>query len=226
MALPESRIALKEGKRRRADDRRELILHAAALYFRRTGYEAASIRDIAKSSGILPGSLYYHFVSKEALFMAVYEEGLRRLQETVEAAAKVGETGWERLESACVAHVETMLGGDDFVQIIDYEFPNRHSKAVQKMMVPLRDKYERLFRDLVDDLPVNPGVDKKYLRLTLLGALAWTLIWYQPGGDAPETIAREMLRLIREGAFTAAPPSGLLARAGSRRTGSAKRNGR
>jgi hypothetical protein len=47
---------------------------------------------------------------------------------------------------------------------------------------------------------VRPGVDRSYLRLTLLGAINWTLIWYRPGGDSPATIARQIVALIRHGA--------------------------
>ncbi len=154
-------------------------------------------------SGILAGSLYYHFESKEELFLAVYEEGITRLQNVVTLAGQIGDQPWDRLESACVMHTKMMLSGDHFVQILDYEFPHRHSKSVRKMMVPLRDKYESLFRDLVDALPVDDGVDKKLLRLTLLGALAWSLIWYRPGQSEPENIAKDMIRLIRQGAYVA-----------------------
>ena len=57
------------GKRReqprRRDNRRERILDAAAHCFSRAGYEGTSVRDIATAAGILPGSMYYHFASKE-----------------------------------------------------------------------------------------------------------------------------------------------------------------
>jgi hypothetical protein len=57
-----------------------------------------------------------------------------------------------------------------------------------------------VFRDLVGAVSVRPGVDRSYLRLTLLGAINWTLIWYRPGGDAPATIAQQIVTLIRQSA--------------------------
>jgi hypothetical protein len=57
-----------------------------------------------------------------------------------------------------------------------------------------------MFRELVAALPVRAGVDRSYLRLTLLGAINWSLIWYRPGGDSPATIARQIVTLIRHGA--------------------------
>ena len=70
----------------RADNRLPQILDAAATLFAARGYQAASIRDIVKVAGMLPGSLYYHFANKDELLVAVYAEGVRRINAAVEAA--------------------------------------------------------------------------------------------------------------------------------------------
>ncbi|MCZ7598181.1 MAG: TetR/AcrR family transcriptional regulator [Gammaproteobacteria bacterium] len=44
------------------------------------------MRDIAREAGMIAGSIYYHFPSKEDLFPAVYEEGVRRISARVSAA--------------------------------------------------------------------------------------------------------------------------------------------
>jgi AcrR family transcriptional regulator len=48
--------------------RREEILEAAATLFAASGVRT-SLKDIADACGILPGSMYYHFESKEALIV-------------------------------------------------------------------------------------------------------------------------------------------------------------
>src|ERR1700748_582781 len=45
--------------------RTEDIRRTAARLFERLGYAATTISDIAEAAGILPGSLYHHFASKE-----------------------------------------------------------------------------------------------------------------------------------------------------------------
>jgi TetR/AcrR family transcriptional regulator, cholesterol catabolism regulator len=47
---------------------------------------------------------------------------------------------------------------------------------------------------------LRPGVDRGYLRLTLPGAINWTLIWYRPGGDPPASTARRIVDIARQGA--------------------------
>ena len=65
------------------------ILDAAAALFAAKAYQAASIRDIVKVAGMLPGSLYYHFTSKDELLVAVYAKVVISVQPgDVPAAAR------------------------------------------------------------------------------------------------------------------------------------------
>ena len=77
----------------RGENRREALLDAAAAMFAAKGYDGTSIRDIAGAVGMLPGSLYYHFKSKEELLLAVYRKGVARFEAAIDAA--LGETAAE-----------------------------------------------------------------------------------------------------------------------------------
>lgn len=193
-------LAIRKRGRPKIEGRRQELLEAAARYFCAHGYDAASMRDIATAAGILVGSIYHHFPSKEELFIEVFLEGLRRTKAAVMAAIDPEADPWTQLEQACIAHVDKILSADDFVQIADYEFPFRHSEAVRKRIIPQRDAYERIFQNLINRLPLRRGVNKKYLRLALFGAMSWTLIWYRAGRDAPATIAERMVDIVRHGA--------------------------
>ena len=47
--------------------RREELLELAAAMFAERGLRATTVRDIADAAGILSGSLYHHFSSKEEM---------------------------------------------------------------------------------------------------------------------------------------------------------------
>ncbi|GAA5060425.1 TetR/AcrR family transcriptional regulator [Nocardia callitridis] len=66
--------------------RREQILRAAAELFESSGYAAALLKDVADASGILPGSLYHHFDSKESIAVELLESYHRDLAEIAELA--------------------------------------------------------------------------------------------------------------------------------------------
>jgi AcrR family transcriptional regulator len=180
----------------RADNRLPLILDEAARLFAAQGFHGASVRDIVRAIDMLPGSLYYHFATKEALLAAVYAEGVRRISESVEAAIAGRRDPWERLEAACVAHLESLLNAGDYAQVVIRVRPS-DAPSVAGELVKRRDEYERLFVELVQALPLARGVDRRSVRLMLLGALNWSQTWYRAGRDSPRAIARRFVALLR-----------------------------
>src|ERR1700757_3173474 len=96
---------------RKGPDRRRRIIAAASELFARNGFEGTSIRDIAAASGVLSGSLYYHFPSKEDLLFTVHQESLTAMRREVETAIAGVTDPWARLEEAIVAHCRILLGG-------------------------------------------------------------------------------------------------------------------
>jgi AcrR family transcriptional regulator len=117
--------------------RREEILETAASLFATSGMKT-TLQDIADTCGILPGSLYHHFDSKEALIIELvhrYRDDLDRIakesldglheadQRTVEA--RVVELG-EAIADCAVRHRAALLltlyeppsvAGDDLVEL-------------------------------------------------------------------------------------------------------------
>lgn len=180
------------------DNRRRALLDAAARHFGKRGFEATSIRDIAAAVGMLPGSLYYHFASKEALLLAVHQEGVEHIQQAVEAALRQAPANpWDRLEAACVAHLVALVGGNEYAQVVTPQFTRAMPAALSKRLIQQRDAYETIFADLVNALTIPRSANVRYLRLALLGSLNWTLTWYHAGADSPAHIAHQVLHLFR-----------------------------
>lgn len=179
----------------RQDNRKQQLLDAAARLFSTHGYHATSMRDISAAVGMLPGSIYYHFASKDELLLTVYEEGVRRIAESVDLAVAREKHPHRRLEAACVAHLEMLLDQSDYAQVVLRVLPD-DALPVKPRLVALRDQYESRFKQLVAALALTPAVDPHYFRLLLLGALNWSQTWYRPGRDSPRTVARQLLRAL------------------------------
>jgi AcrR family transcriptional regulator len=181
----------------RADNRLPQILDEAARLFAERGFPATTIRDIVRGIDMLPGSLYYHFAAKEDLLAAVYAEGVKRISGHVHAAIAKRTDPWQRLTAACVAHLEALLDESAYAQVVIRVRPG-DVPEVAGPLTALRDRYESVFVDLIDALPLKPGVDRRALRLMLLGALNWSQTWYRPGRDDPRAIARNFVALLRK----------------------------
>lgn len=182
---------------RRSNNRIETLLDAAASRFARQGYHVTTMREIASAAGMLPGSVYYHFPSKELLLLAVYQEGVNRLCARVdEAMDATGDDPWARLERALVAHLETVLDKSDYARVLIRVLPDA-LPDIAKELTELRSSYEERFSTLIHALPLPDSTDRTMLRLFLLGAANWAEIWYRPGLASPEEIARRFSCMLR-----------------------------
>lgn len=91
--------------------RRDQIITAAAECFARSGYHITTMADIAAAAGVSKGTPYLYFASKEALFIALYEEWDCGLAARVDAAVG-GLAGPARNSPRCVlAAVASAVAG-------------------------------------------------------------------------------------------------------------------
>jgi AcrR family transcriptional regulator len=184
------------GRTPRQDNRRIQLLDAAARLFNERGFHATSMRDIAKEVGMLSGSIYYHFQSKEEMLLAVYEQGMRLIAEEVDNAVAAEAEPWQKLEAACAAHLHGLLAYHDYTIVMIRTLPSE-AGAVGPRLRELRRAYEARFRALIDDLALPSHIDRRYVILMLFGALNWSHVWYREGGDPPATVARHFLDTLK-----------------------------
>jgi AcrR family transcriptional regulator len=72
------------GSRAQSKERnRQKILDSAMALFRERGYEAATLRDIARAAGLSTGALFANFNDKTEIFLTVIEEENARVIQTM-----------------------------------------------------------------------------------------------------------------------------------------------
>ncbi|MEM9520179.1 MAG: TetR/AcrR family transcriptional regulator [Actinomycetota bacterium] len=180
----------------RSNNRVSALLDAAAVLFASQGYARTTIRDITSSIGMGPGSSYYHFSSKAEILLAVYEEGIRRVEDSVDQALAEagGASGWDRLEAALSGHIAAVLDPSAYARTIVAVLPSDVPDVSAEITVR-RDAYEARWRTLVADLDLP--VDPHLFRVFLLGAANSTQGWFRDGGESPAEIARFIAGLLR-----------------------------
>ena len=175
------------------------IISVAETLFNKQGFDGASMRDIATAAKMHPASVYYYFDSKEELLWAVWEKGGVELVNRVVDAIADKTDPWQRMETACIAHTTGLLDWRRANQALFIMPPWHYPDGIKARVIALRDEYEKIFVGLIDNLPLRKGVDRRYLRLTLIGALSWSLFWFKKERDSPATIAKQMLSMLRAG---------------------------
>jgi AcrR family transcriptional regulator len=205
----------REGK---AAKSRVRIIAAAAGLFAEHGFEGTSIRDIAGAASMTTAALYYHFESKEAIYVAVHGYCMDAVSAAVERAVTGLEDPWKRLEMAAGAHCAALLESNGNGAILS-NLSCLRMASVREAVIAQRDAYDRRLQRLIDDLPLPGHVDRKLLRLQLLGSWNFMPNWYRKGGRrSAQAIGRTTVRLLRDGLGPAhrAPPN-LRARNGTAR---------
>lgn len=176
-------------------ERKDRILAAAGQLFSKRGYTGVAIREIADAAGILGGSLYYYFPSKRDLFIEVHRRALTRSIAGIEAAL-VGKTDpWERFEAAIIAHTTIYLDPASLAQrLMDDAYAMMSDMRPE--LIKDRDRFERLYRRLVDDLPLPPRIDRTVYRLFVLSQLNSVPHWYRAGKLSPKEIGQQIFWLV------------------------------
>jgi TetR/AcrR family transcriptional regulator, cholesterol catabolism regulator len=126
----------------------------------------------------------------------VHAEGFRQLNEAVDKAIAAHKDPWRRLEAACAAHLTLLVDRDGMSLVAGTSLFHSAAPALQRRLNRDRIAYEERFREMIAALALPQNVDQTLLRLTLLGALNWTRIWYQSGRKSPEQIAEHLVRRI------------------------------
>jgi AcrR family transcriptional regulator len=189
----------------KSEKSRDSILGAAAKLFRRQGYSATTLRQIAAMAEIKAGSIYYYFDSKEAILDEVLHRGLLSIFEAVKTALKnAGEVSHRRrIGLAIEAHLVALLEASDFTSanIRIYGQLPEHLKQLHR---PLRKAYarywDRLFLDARRAGEIRADIEIVPLRIFVLGALNWTVEWFSfSSRDAVLKLARRTELLIFDG---------------------------
>ena len=185
------------------------IVAAAAKVFRTKGYHAATVRDIAEEVGILKGSLYHHFESKEALLYLVVKEPIAEMFRQMAEIAEAELPASQKLRRAIEAHLEAF--DRHYPHLFVYLRERESVKRRLREMIGYSPKeYERHWQEIlrqgVESGEFRADLDIQVASYGLLGMLNWLYKWYDPEGRLSiQEVARELTGLAFAG-IAASPP--------------------
>ena len=184
--------------------RRDELLDLAAAMFAERGLRATTVRDIADSAGILSGSLYHHFKSKEQMVEEVLRDFLDWLFGRYREIVATETDPLKRVEGLFMASFEAIE--HRHAQVVIYQDEaKRLSSLAQFAFVDERNREQRTM--WVDVL--KQGVAEGSLRSDLDVDLVYRFIrdttwvsvrWYQPGGPlTAKQVGRQYLAIVLGG---------------------------
>ncbi len=184
--------------------RRAELLAAIAEVFAARGYAATTVREAAEAAGILGGSLYYHFDSKESMVDEILSTFLNEM--------------WADYEKVLSAGLDAALTLRDLVSVsfrsierhraavVIYQNEAKHLAQVERFRY-LDDsqlRFESTWKGVLEKgvkegafrADLDTGLIYRFIRDTVWVAASW----YRPGGTlAAEEVARQYLAMLLEG---------------------------
>ena len=187
-----------------ASQRREHLVRLAAELFAEKGFQATTVRNIADEAGILSGSLYHHFDSKESIvdeilasffteIMSAYRAVLDESENPRDPIAGLVRAAFGSLEPHRAA-ITVMQNDWNYLQGMDrFSYLTKSEDEVEKMWVDTLRAGQRqgLFREDLD-----PKLTYRMIRDTI-----WVAVrWFKPGGrlDA-QGLAEHYLKVMFDG---------------------------
>jgi AcrR family transcriptional regulator len=159
---------------------RERILEAAARLFCARGYQATTVRDIAREVGILSGSLFHHFASKEQMLVEMVREASISMCVGAEAVLAPIDAPVDRLRTLARFELECFVGSRtrDFYAVLVSEWRDVPA-SVQPELRGLRQRYAKLVGAVLTAchaqgrLRVAPDAASKVLHGVNMSAVSW-----------------------------------------------------
>ncbi|MEQ6888017.1 TetR/AcrR family transcriptional regulator [Halomonas sp. CS7] len=181
--------------------RRKELTRQAAQLFVQEGFDRTTVRMLAQEMGIKSGSLFHHFRDKQEILAAVIEEGTQNALIIARAALDdCDHTAEARLQAMARAHLETLLTDRNAHVVALYEW-RRLDPEARDHLSHLRDAYEALWEAVIDEALEADLIhgDRFLVSRFVMGALNWTVRWYDPAGPrSPDDLAHELVAMITQ----------------------------
>ena len=188
-------------QRERSEARRLEILRAAARVFRRRGFAASGMREIAAEADLSPGNLYHYFAGKEEILFFCQQRSLDALMAELERVTDSPLSPGRQLHELIRCHVEVLLdsmeGSAAHLELGGLESEKRRE------LVMRRQAYERGIREIVERGIADGSfveADADLVTKAILGAINWPALWFKrDSGATPEAIGATLADYLVRG---------------------------
>lgn len=180
-------------------DTRNRILEAALERFANQGYHQTKVADIVESSRTSKGAVYFHFPSKEDIFLGLVDEFARLLEDRVQTVFAEGDSGIQRVHATLDLVMETFtryrrLSKIFLVQAagLGQNFEIKRLEIHRRFIALIREQLQEALREgSIQD------VDPEITAYVWMGAINEVVIsWIHDGHPQPEDALPALRKIL------------------------------
>jgi AcrR family transcriptional regulator len=184
--------------------RRDELLELAAAMFAERGLRATTVRDIADSAGILSGSLYHHFSSKEEMVDEVLRTFLTWLFDRYQHIVDTEPNPLARLKGLFMASFDAIEHRHAEVVIYQDEAKRLSSQPRFSYVEELNQRHRAMWLDVlnegIEQGYFQPGIDVDLVYRFIRDTTWVSVRWYHPGGPlTAEQVGKQYLAIVLGG---------------------------
>lgn len=183
--------------------RRVEILNASTEVFAARGFAATDVQEIANRIGVGKGTIYRYFPSKEELFLAAVDNGMKQLKAAVELAADSNKPPLECVAGGILAYLTFFDQHREIVELLVQErafFRDRPKPTYFVHREANLGRWRDLFRELINAgivRDLSEEIITEFISDLLYGMLFTN--YFAERKRSPETQCRDALDLIMRG---------------------------
>jgi len=163
------------------------IFNSAIKVFSDSGYDGATMDDIAADAGVAKGTLYYHFKSKEEIFKYIITEGMTLIREKMEEEASKAQDSLSKIKVMCRVQLSLVYENRDFFKVIMSQLWGKEIRQIQ-----LRDYIESYIKTIqsylqhaMDEGAIKNG-EASFMAYTFFGTICSAAVYELINKDKKE----------------------------------------
>jgi AcrR family transcriptional regulator len=189
------------------DRRRAEILAAAGSLFAERGIRETTIRQIADRVGVLSGSLYYYFSTKQDIVHSLMRSYVEDLLDSYRARLEGDGSARARLQGLVEAALETLLKRPHETAILQHElnrlFASEEFAYLQEAMSEIEALYLAQIQAGIDEGEIRADVDPRFMFRMIMDVVKGAAFWYDADVHDVGKITADWWKVLGRGLFTA-----------------------
>jgi len=162
-----------------------ILLHSAQI-FADQGFEATSIRDISRATGVSLSGLYYYFESKQKLLYLIQINAFTLIIERANARLAGVDDPQARLRILVRNHIEYFLSHPHEMKVMAHEEDALEAPYREEIAAIKRRHYtlaREIFEAVTAGTALPAGLSPRVAVLSLFGMMNWIYKWHNPKVD-------------------------------------------
>lgn len=193
-------MAASKGKKN--SPRKEVILEKAAHLFRRNGFNATSMRDLAENVGVEAASLYNHINSKAELLQEICFKIANKFTGHMDEVVASDQTAIVKIEAILRFHIRQMIHNFEEVYVSDREWKHLTDPYLSNFKNQRRTHRQRIASIIEEGIKKGEikKIDAPTAVLILLHAVSGIESWHRSRQKiSGELLEQNMIMILIEG---------------------------